>query len=182
MILAATRALIKLIRDIEQNVHLSQGSIVEIAEIPALILTGPMIQEVTKLHRDGERITAKDLEKSNAVREVPPRWYNLRFSVTFTAKSNIDLLGVMEECSRLQQQTPLISAESKDRARKYSWRWNLFPSVSTNMNISEVVEEHGEIIISDVEVYSDIRTTIPLIETVEFDTSEERWIVLGKEE
>ncbi|MDR1514920.1 MAG: hypothetical protein LBS45_04430 [Synergistaceae bacterium] len=177
MILATTRALVKVLRELEPNTHLSQGAIVEMAALPALVLIGPMIQEVTKLRRDAERITVKDMENLCAVREVPPRWYNLRFNAAFSAKSSIDLLEVMERCSRLPQQYPLILAAGETRTRKYSWRWNSFPSATSNPNVSGVCEGRGEIVISDVEVYSDIRATVPLILSVEYDAQGEKWSV-----
>jgi hypothetical protein len=181
MILAATRALVKALREVEPNTQLSQGPVVELAALPALVLTGPMIQEAAKLRRDAERITAIDMENSRAVREIPPRWYDLRFNAAFSAKSSIDLLEAMERCSRLPQQKPLICAESETRTRKYSWRWGSFPSASPNPNVSEVAEGRGEVIVSDVEVYSDIQTTAPLIVGVIFDATGEKWAVNGGE-
>ncbi|MDR1021025.1 MAG: hypothetical protein LBL73_09730 [Synergistaceae bacterium] len=182
MILATARALMKALRDIEPNTQLSQGAITELASLPALVLTGPAVQEVTRLRRDAERITAKDIGGSVAVREVPPRWYDLRFNAAFAAKSNIGLMEIMERCSRLPQRKPLLRAEGEERTREYSWRWGAFPSAASNPNVSGVCEGRGEIVISDVEVYSDIRETVPLILSVEFDTPDGKWTVDGEEE
>lgn len=181
MIAETTRALVKTLRGIEANTLLSQGSIIELAELPALILTGPTIRETSKLNRDAERITAKDTENSVAVREVPPRWYDLRFGAAFSAKSNGDLLGLIEKCSRLPQKMPLLRAASGGRTREYPWRWSAFPSVISNLNASEAFEGRGEITVSDVEVYSDIRETVPLIEIIEFDTPDGEWTVGGSQ-
>jgi hypothetical protein len=60
--------------------------------------------------------------------------------------------------------------------------WNSFPSVVSNPNVSGICEGRGEIVISDVEVYSDIQVTVPLIVSVVFDTTDEKWVVNGEEE
>jgi hypothetical protein len=177
MITATTRALVRAFRDIEPNTHLSQGAIIELASLPAVILTGPLLQENLRLRRDAERISVKDHDNNVAIKEVPPRWYNTRFNVSLSATSNIDLLPLLEACSRLQQQLPLLHAEGEERVRDYAWRWNSMPSIAANLNISGVTEARGEIIIYDVEVYSDIRETVPLIREVLFETREENWTV-----
>ena len=103
--------------------------------------------------------------------------YNMRFNVALSAKGNIDLIQIMEKCSRLPQQFPLLNAETEERVREYSWRWSAFPSIISTPNLSELVERRGELVISDVEVYSDIRTTAPLIQRIEFDLPDEKWVV-----
>ncbi len=177
MIAETTRALIRLLRTVEPNTHLAQRSIVELETLPAAVLTGPLMQEVVKRRRDAERITAIDIDGGKAIREKPPRWYNMRFNVTFTAESDIDLLEVIEKCSRLPQGNPLLRAERAGRSREYSWRWSSFPSGSTSPNISEVCEARGELVVEDVEVYSDIRELVPLIVTVRLDLPSETVIV-----
>ena len=177
MITATTRALIRAFRTAEPNTHLAQRSIVELETLPAVILTGPLLQEVAKRQRDAERITSIDIEEGKAIREKPPRWYNMRFNVAFTAVSNIDLLAVMEKCSRLPQTTPLLRAEGAERVREYSWRWSAFPSINYAPNISEVCEARGELTVDDVEVYSDVRELVPLIVTVCLDLPHETVIV-----
>jgi hypothetical protein len=169
MIAATTRALIRAFRSIEPNTHLAQRSIVELETLPAVVLTGPLLQEVLRRRRDAERITAVDLEAGHAVREKPPRWYNMRFNVAFSAESNIDLLETIAKCSKLPQRVPLLRAEGAERIREYSWRWSAFPSASTAPNVSEVCEGRGELTVEDVEVYSDIRELVPLIRVVELD-------------
>jgi hypothetical protein len=177
MIAETTRTLIRTFRTIEPNTHLAQRSITELERLPAVVLTGPLIQEVTKRRRDAERITTIDVENANAVREIPPRWYTLRFNAIFTAESNIDLLSVIESCSRLPQRVPLLRAEAAERIREYSWRWSTFPSVSNAPNVSEVCEGRGELIVDDVEVYSDICELVPLIVTIRLDTPDETVVV-----
>jgi hypothetical protein len=169
MILETTRALVQLFKEIEPNTHLSPGSIVELAKLPAIILSGPIAVEVTRRQRDGERITVVDVENGIAVRDKPPRWYNLQFSVAFSCNATIDLLQIMENCSRLPQAHPLLQAVGEERTREYSWAWKTFPAVQAVPNVSEVVEGHGELTIYDVEVYGDLRETVPLIRVIEID-------------
>ncbi|MDR1977930.1 MAG: hypothetical protein LBQ42_04275 [Synergistaceae bacterium] len=169
MILETTRALVQLFKTVEPNTHLSQGSIVELAELPAVILSGPVAQEVSLRQRDGERITAIDKESGIAIRDLPPRWYNLQFNVAFSCTAIMDLLRIMENCSRLPQRHPLLQAVGEERRREYSWAWKTFPAVQAAPNVSEVAEGRGELTIFDVEVYSDLRETVPLIRVVEID-------------
>jgi hypothetical protein len=169
MILETTRALVQLFKGVEPNTHLSSGSIVELAKLPAIILIGPVVQEVARRQRDGERITVVDEDNGTAIRDKPPRWYNLQFDVTFSCTATMDLLRIMESCSRLPQKNPLLRATSAERARDYSWAWKTFPSVQTVPNVSEVVEGRGELTIYDVEVYSDLRDVVPLIRVIEIN-------------
>ncbi len=172
MIVETTRALVRLFRTVEPNTHLSAGGIVELAKLPAIVLSGPIATEKKRLMRDSERITAIDLESKVAVREVPPRWYDLRFSVAFSCKSTAELLELMEKLSRLGQGFKVLKAEGKERTREYLWSWQMLPSVYNEPNISEVCEGRGDLIIYDVEVYSGIRENVPLIRSVDltFDT------------
>ena len=169
MILAATRALIQLFKSMEPNTHLSPGSIVELATLPAIILTGPVVHEVFRKQRDAERITAIDEDSRIAVHEKPPRWYNMQFNVAFSCAASMDLLKFLEACSRLPQQYPVIKAEGEERTREYSWSWKTFPSAYPAPNVSEVIEGRGELMVYDVEVYSDMREIVPLVEVFDVD-------------
>ena len=169
MILETTRALIKLFRTVEPNTHLSAGNIVELAELPAVVLSGPVAVEKKRLMRDPERITATDMEAHTVVKEVPPRWYDLQFSVVFSCKSTLELMGLMEKCSRLAQGCKLLRAEGEERTREYLWGWQRPPGVYNVPNISEVCEGRGDIVVYDVEVYSGIRETVPLIQAVDIE-------------
>ncbi len=48
MILETTTALVQLFKTIEPNTHLLAGSIVELANLPAIVLTGPVLHEVLR--------------------------------------------------------------------------------------------------------------------------------------
>lgn len=174
MIAATTRSLVRLFKTIEPNTHLSAGSIVELAKLPAIVLSGPIATEKKRLMRDPERITVIDLESKIAVREIPPRWYDLRFSVAFSCKSTAALLELMEKFSRLEQGHKVLKAEDGGRTREYLWSWQTSPSVYNVPNISEVCEGRGDLVVYDVEVYSGIRENIPLIVSIgtEFDTAQ----------
>ena len=74
MIVAATRALIKLFRKIEPNVILSAGNITELSELPAIILSGPVASEKRQMRRDGETIANFDYKNQTAIVEKAPRW------------------------------------------------------------------------------------------------------------
>ena len=167
MIEATTRELIKLFRgQVEENTVLSAGSIIEIATLPAIILNGPTLTEKKRLMRDPERITVIDLEAGQAVREIPPRWYDLHFDVNISCKSNLELISLIEKLSRLNQGYYLLTAENELRKRQYIWQWETPPQVSTTPNISQVAQGRAGIIVYDVEVYSEIREVWPLIEKV----------------
>jgi hypothetical protein len=169
VILATTRTLVQLFKSVEPNTHLSPGSIVELARLPAIILTGPILSEVKKRQRDAERITVIDKENYQAVREKPPRWYDMQFNVAFSCVSSLELLHIIEECSRLPQKNPLLLATGEERSREYSWAWRVFPAMQTTPNVSEVVEGRGELTVYDVEVYSDVREMTPLIRVIDID-------------
>ena len=175
MIEETVRELIKLFREhVEENTVLSAGSIVEIAKLPVIVLNGPILIEKKRLMRDPERITAIDKEAGQAIREVPPRWYNLRFDVNISCESNLDLVKLIMKCSRLNQSHWLLTAKNEQRERKYLWRWETPPQVSTTPNISQAAQGRAGIIIYDVEVYSGIREVWPLIEKVSVDIDNDR--------
>ena len=170
MIVETTRALVKLFKTVELNTHMSVGSIVELAALPAIVLNGPVATEKKRLMRDPERIAAYDYENKAAVTEVPPRWYDL---VAFSCKSTLELVDLMERCSRLAQSAKLLKAEpeawEEGRTREYLWAWQRPPSVYNVPNISEVCEGRGDLIVYDVEVYSGIQETVPLIRSFELE-------------
>ena len=170
MIIETTRALIKLLRaSFFENVVLSAGSIVEIAELPAIILHGPTMTEKKRLMRDAERLCI--IGDDTAAYEIPPRWYDLHFNLNISCQGNLELIETFEKFSRINQQYPLLKAVSEDRERYYSWFWNTLPSSAIDSNISQVYQGRGELTIYDVEVYSNIREIWPLIAKVqaEFD-------------
>lgn len=169
MITETTRALIKLFKGLEPNTHLSAGSIVELAELPAIVLSGPVATEKKRLMRDPDRIVAYDYENGVAVKEIPPRWYDLTFNAAFSCKSTLELVELMERCSRLAQSHKLLTAEGEERTRQYLWAWQRPPSVYNVPNVSEVCEGRGDLIVYDVEVYSDIRETVPMITKVSLE-------------
>ena len=173
MIVETIRTLIRLLRgNIFENVVLSAGSIVEISTLPVIILNGPELTEKKLLMRDHERIVAVDLSAGLAIREIPPRWYDLRFDVNISCDSNLALIETFEEFSRVNQKFPLLHAVKDERERDYSWYWNIVPSSDIDPNISQVYQGKGELIIYDVEVYSNVRKVWPLIKKIkaEFDT------------
>ena len=181
MIVETTRALIKMLRaNIFENVILSAGSIVEISTLPVIILDGPKIIEKKRLMRDPERILAVDIDNNEATYEVPPRWYDLHFDVNISCQGNLELIELFEEFSRLNQKIPLIEAVNDERERKYSWFWGVMPGSDIDPNISQVYQGKGQLIIYDVEVYSNIREVWPLIQKVqvEFDLAGRKTEVL----
>ena len=175
MIEETTRELIRLFREqIEENTVLSAGSIVEIAKLPVIVLNGPTLTEKQRLMRDTERITVIDEEVGEAVREIPPRWYDLKFDVNISCESNLALVSLIEKLSRLNQGYYLLTAKSEQRERQYLWRWETPPQVSTTPNISQVAQGRAGIIVYDVEVYSEIREVWPLIERVSVEINKDR--------
>lgn len=175
MIEETTRELIRLFREhVEENTVLSAGSIVEIAKLPVIVLNGPTLTEKKRLMRDPERITVIDEEAGQAVREIPPRWYDLKFDVNISCESNLALVSLIEKLSRLNQGYYLLTAKSEQRERQYLWRWETPPQVSTTPNISQVAQGRAGIIVYDVEVYSEIREVWPLIERVSVEINKDR--------
>ena len=175
MIEETTRELIRLFREqVEENTVLSAGSIVEIAKLPVIVLNGPTLTEKKRLMRDPERITVIDEEAGQAIREIPPRWYDLRFDVNISCESNLALVSLMEKLSRINQGYSLLTAKNEQRERQYLWRWETPPQVSTTPNISQVAQGRAGIIVYDVEVYSEIREVWPLIEKVSIEIDRDR--------
>ena len=175
MIEETTRELIRLFREqVEENTVLSAGSIVEIAKLPVIVLNGPTLTEKQRLMRDPERITVIDEEAGEAVREIPPRWYDLHFDVNISCESNLVLVSLVEKLSRLNQRYSLLTAKNEQRERQYLWRWETPPQVSTTPNISQVAQGRAGIIVYDVEVYSEIREVWPLIERVSVEINTDR--------
>lgn len=175
MIEETTRELIKLFREqVEENTVLSAGSIVEIAKLPVIVLNGPVLTEKKRLMRDPDRITVIDVETGQAVREIPPRWYDMRFDVNISCESSLALVNLIEKCSRVNQGYALLTARNDDRERQYLWRWETPPQVSTTPNISQVSQGRAGIIVYDVEVYSGIREVWPLIQKVSVDIDRDR--------
>ena len=175
MIEETTRELIRLFRaNIEQNTVLSAGSIVEISTLPAVVLNGPALSEKKRLMRDPERITAIDEAAGQAVREIPPRWYDLRFDVNISCNSSLELVTLFEKLSRLNQAHPLLTAKNDLRERQYLWRWETPPHISTTPNISQVSQGRAGIIVFDVEFYSNIQEVWPLIQSVKADIDKDR--------
>ena len=175
MIEETTRELIRLFREqVEENTVLSAGSIVEIAKLPVIVLNGPTLTEKKRLMRDSERITLIDKEAGQAIREIPPRWYDLHFDVNISCESNLALVSLIEKLSRLNQGYYLLTAKNEQREHQYLWRWETPPQVSTTPNISQVVQGRAGIIVYDVEVYSEIREVWPLIERVSVEIDKDR--------
>ncbi len=175
MIEETTRELIRLFREyVEENTVLSAGSIVEITELPAIVLNGPTLTEKKRLMRDPERITVIDGESGEAAREIPPRWYDLYFDVNISCESNLALVSLIEKLSRLNQGYYLLTAKNEERKRQYLWRWETLPQVSTTLNISQVAQGRARLIVYDVEVYSEIREVWPLIEKVSVELDRDR--------
>ena len=168
MIESVNHSLIQLFRqNVEENTKLSAGSIVEISKVPMIIIDGPALIEKKRLMRDPERITAIDEESEKAVREVPPRWYDLRFNVNITSESHSALIEVFRKLSQLNQMKSLLTAnDAEGREREYLWRWENAPNVMTAPNISQVFQGHGVLMVYDVEVYSGIQEEYSLIRKV----------------
>ena len=175
MIEETTRELIRLFREhVEENTVLSAGSIVEIATLPVIVLNGPTLTEKKRLMRDPERITAIDEEAGEAIREVPPRWYDLHFDVNISCEGNPNLISLLEKLSRVNQGYSLLTAKNERRERQYLWRWETPSQVSTTPNISQVAQGRAGIIVYDVEVYSEIREVWPLIQKVSVELDRDR--------
>ena len=115
-----------------------------------------------------------DLENEVAILEVPPRWYDLRFDVNISCESSLSMLEFIENFSRLSQQKKLLKAVNDLREREYLWTWRTLPGLDVKPNISQVFQGRGEIVIYDVEIYSGIQETWPLIKkiNVEFNNQD----------
>lgn len=172
MIKETVEKLILLFRTkIEENTVMSQGDITEIKKLPAIILTGPRLQEVLNM-RTQAKLTDKDMELMTYVKETAPRWYNMRFDISVSSATFRDLIDRIESLSRLAQSDPLLTVvqEETGRDRRYKWDWITFPSNPGTPNISGVYEAAGEIIIYDVEIYSGVTTEGTLITRIEIES------------
>ena len=179
MIEETTRELIRILREEffpedltetdenKKHVNLSAGSITQLSTLPAIILYGPVLTEKKRLMRDPERITEIDEEAGQAKREVPPRWYDLRFDVNISCESNIELLRLFEKLSRLNQRKSLLM-------NKYLWRIETPLQNTTNPNISQIYQGRAGIIIYDVEIYSEIFDVYPLIKKVDVEINQDK--------
>ncbi len=174
MIVETTRALVRMLREnINSNVILSTGSIVEISTLPVVVLSGPDLTEKKKLAHDGDRLRAIDLENLQAVYEVPPRWYDLKFNVNVSCESNLELLEMIEAFSRLNQSSRLIQAVNDERERNYTWSWRVMAGSDVSPNISQVYQGKGTITVYDVEIYSHIREYWPLIRKISTEINQD---------
>lgn len=176
MIQESTRALIRLFKTVEPNTHLSPNGITELESIPAIVLDGPQLTEAMDMRRAAYEITATDADENTFTREPSPRFYNLRFSVSLSAKDALSLLNLLEACSWLAQNSPVLTVtqNATGRTREFSWEWEQFPSGSGTPNFSEVYEATGSARIRDVEVYSGMTETGKLITETFTETTVER--------
>lgn len=177
MILETTRAFIRLFKTVEPNTHLSpSGGITELERVPAIVLDGPQPAEAMDMRRAAYSVTAADTGGNTFTREPSPRFYDLRFSVTLCADSAPALLNLLETCSRLAQNFPVLTVTQNGtgRTREYSWEWEQFPAGSGTPNFSEVYEATGSARIRDVEVYSGAAETGKLITETFTETTVER--------
>ena len=153
-------------KELAKRVVLSAGAITEISQLPVIVLNGPILREKKRLMRDPARITK--IDDGKAIREVPPRWYDLRFDVSLACESNLELLELIEKFSQLNQSHITISAKNDDRGERiYTWSWNLMAGSDVLPNGSQVFQGKGEIIVYDVEIYSDVINEVPLISEVQ---------------
>ncbi|MBQ7264077.1 MAG: hypothetical protein IJR14_10230, partial [Synergistaceae bacterium] len=175
-----TRAVVRLFREIEPDVHLNMGGLTELASLPSIVLTGPSLTERGRAGRDAERLTEIDEEAWTAVREMPPRWYHMRFDVALAYPAQLPLMEAIERCGRLVQARPLIEAQgSGGRVRRYSWEWTTPPVPHPAPNVAEVHEGRGVLTVHDVELYSGLAEVVPLIRRVAFDIDGERLEIGG---
>ncbi|WP_321822926.1 FtsZ/tubulin family protein [Pyramidobacter piscolens] len=176
MILESTRALLRLFKTVEPNTHLSPGGITELEAVPAIVLEGPEPIEAMDMRRAGYKIEVYDDDTETFVREPAPRFFDLRFTVSLSTDNVMELLRLLERCSQLAHNLPLLQAaqETTGREREYSWEWERFPTGSGAPNVSEVCEAVGTLKIRDVEVFSGERVTGPYITKVKTDIRAER--------
>ena len=170
MILETTEALVKLLKTrVIENVKLSAWNITELSELPVIILTGPILAEKKRLMRDPEyRYVSQDLKNGIATYEMPARVYDLRFDVNISCSNVYALIELIEKMSRLNQAYILLHAVNyeKEIVRDYSWEWRLMIGANNAPNISQVFQGHGQIIIHDVEIFSEITKEQALIRKV----------------
>lgn len=168
MIKECTSALKTLLESAEANTVMAQGNITELKSLPAIVIFGPALHEVRSM-RSQALLRETDTDSGTYTKEKAPRWYNLQFEVRIAAVRYRELADRLEMLSRLVQTTPLIrvTQEVTGRERNYTWDWREFPSITSTPNISGVYEANGELIVYDVEVYSGVQTTGPLITSIE---------------
>jgi hypothetical protein len=162
---------LSLFRSIEPNTHQSQGDITQLRALPAIVLTGPKLEEDKRM-RSQAKLLATDKEASIYEKEKVPRWYHLVYEVIIAAETFRALMDRLEDLSRLAQSAPLITVEqeSTGRVRQYDWDWRTFPSNAGKPNFSGVYEATGQMIVWDVEIYSGVVETGPLITSVEIES------------
>lgn len=176
MIRESTRALIQLFKTVEPNTHLSPGGITELERVPAIVLEGPEPVEAMDMRRAGYKITETDRDAETYAREPSPRFFDLRFAVSLSAENALDLLNLLERCSQLAQNSPVLTVTQEDteREREFSWEWERFPSGSGEPNVSEIYEATGSLKIRDVEVHSGMTEEGKLITEIITDIEAER--------
>lgn len=177
MILESTRALLRLFKTIESNTHLAPGgNITELEQVPAIVLEGPQPVEAMDMRRAAYKITDIDRVGETFTREPSPRFYDLRFSISLSAENALDLLNLLEKCSRLAHNFPVLTVtqETTQREREFSWEWETFPNGSGAPNASEIYEAFGSLRVRDVEVYSGVVETGTLITDIITEITPER--------
>jgi hypothetical protein len=157
-----------LFRSIEPNTNQSQGDITQLKGLPAIILTGPRLNEVKNMRSQAKLV---EIDKINMeyTKEKAPRWYDLVYDVLAATETFRELMDRLESLSRLAQSEPLLTVEqdATGRVRQYSWEWGTFPGNSGRPNTSGVYEAVGQLIVRDIEIYSGVTETGPLIRTIE---------------
>jgi hypothetical protein len=152
---------------VEANTNQSQGDITQLKGLPAIVLTGPKLEEDKRM-RSQAKLVAIDKESLAYVKEKTPRWYHLIYEVMIATETFRELADRLEGLSRLAQSAPLITAEqeSTGRVRQYGWDWSVFPSNAGRPNFHGVYEATGRMIVWDVEIYSGVVETGPLITSI----------------
>jgi hypothetical protein len=168
---------LSLFRSVEPNTRQSQGNIAQLKTLPAIVLTGPRLEEDKRM-RSQAKLAAIDKDAGIYKKEKTPRWYHLLYDVTIAAEIFRELADRLESLSRLAQSVPLITVEQENtgRVRQYSWDWSTFPGNAGRPNFSGVYEATGRMTVWDVEIYSGVVETGPLITSIEAD------FVLGGED
>lgn len=172
MIIETVRSLIRLLKEhIHENVKLSAGNIMELSELPVIVLSGPVLTEKKRLTRTPERITA--IGDTNAVRAVPPTWYDLNFTVNLSCESMMALLELEKAFHHTVTAYPLLTAKTDMRTRQYIWTMPVMIGAAVSPNISQVFQGTGDITVHDVELYSDIMYEVPLIDRIYIELEQE---------
>ena len=177
---------LSLFRAVEPNTHQSQGDITQLKTLPAIILTGPKLEEDKRM-RSQAKLTAIDKKTLTYVKEKAPRWYHLVYEVMIASETFRELMDRLESLSRLAQSTPLLTVEQEGgtgRVRQYGWEWTASPGNAGRPNFSGVYEATGRMTVWDVEVYSGVVETGPLITSITMDfesgTGEEQVTIEGE--